>query len=444
MMARDTIAAIATPPGNGGIGIIRLSGPEAITIAQSVTHSQLSAGKILFRQFYDDDKQVIDHGLCLVFRQPHSFSGEDCVELQGHGGAIVLDMLLQRVCELGARLARAGEFSERAFLNGRIDLTQAEAIADLIESGSRAASRAAMRSLQGQFSDRVRLLVDQVIELRAYLEAALDFTDEDIDLLSGSDVTDRLQSLISAVETLLVEAEQGRTLQEGISMSLAGLPNAGKSSLLNALAGYEAAIVTDIEGTTRDVLREFVSLKGIPVRINDTAGLRETSHPVEQEGIRRARQEIDQSDLVLYLVDANKGLNDQDRTNLSSLESYPLLLVYTKMDLYRGDIELPADSPQISVKTGFGMESLIDEITRNRVDFNQQQQTMIARRRHVEALRLALDGLQKALPALQQGQSIELVAEDLRFVQQQLNEITGEFSTEDLLGKIFSSFCIGK
>ena len=218
----DTIAAIATPPGNGGIGIVRISGPDAIRIGEQVTRSTLTAGKILFRQFYDDNDDVIDHGLCLVFRGPHSFSGEDSVELQGHGGAIVLDMLTQRVCELGARLARAGEFSERAFLNGRIDLTQAEAIADLIESGSRAASRAAMRSLQGLFSNRVRALVDQVIELRAYLEAALDFSDEEIDLLGDSDVTDRLQSIISALQSLLDEAEQGRTLQEGISISLAG------------------------------------------------------------------------------------------------------------------------------------------------------------------------------------------------------------------------------
>lgn len=444
MTARDTIAAIATPPGNGGIGIIRVSGPQAIAIAEQITASSLSSGKILFRQFHDGKDEVIDHGLCLVFRGPHSFSGEDSVELQGHGGAIVLDMLLQRVCELGARLARAGEFSERAFLNGRIDLTQAEAIADLIESGSRAASRAAMRSLQGLFSDRVRQLVDQLIELRAYLEAALDFSDEDIDLLGDSDVTDRLQALVSAVEVLLAEAEQGRTLQEGISISLAGLPNAGKSSLLNTLAGYEAAIVTDIEGTTRDVLREQLSLKGIPVRVNDTAGLRETSHPVEQEGIRRARQEMDQSDLVLYLVDASKGITAEDKTNLNSLDHYQVVMVYTKMDLYQGDEALLPNTPQISVNSGAGIESLIDHITRNRIDFNEQQQTMIARRRHVEALRQALDHLQKALPSLQQAEAIELVAEDLRMAQQQLNEITGEFSTEDLLGKIFSSFCIGK
>ena len=444
MTAQDTIAAIATPPGNGGIGIIRLSGPQALSIGEAITHSSLQTGRILFRHFFDDQDNVIDHGLCLVFKGPHSFSGEDSVELQGHGGAIVLDMVLQRACELGARLARAGEFSERAFLNGRIDLTQAEAIADLIESGSRAASRAAMRSLQGQFSDKVRKLVDQLIELRAYLEAAMDFTDEEIDLLSDSDVTGRLQVLLSSVEQLLREAEQGRTLQEGISISLAGLPNAGKSSLLNWLAGYEAAIVTDIEGTTRDVLRENLSLKGIPVRVNDTAGLRETSHPVEQEGIRRARHEIDQSDLVLYLVDSSKGLSKADEANLRDLQEQEVLVVYTKVDLLDGESIFTADGPQISVKSGEGVEALIDQITHNRIDFNQQQETMIARRRHVEALRQSLDYLSNALPALQQVQSVELVAEDLRLAQQTLNEITGEFSTEDLLGKIFSSFCIGK
>ena len=266
----DTIAAIATPPGTGGIGILRLSGPAALSIAETLSQSNLEPGSIQFRRFLDAEGEAIDHGLCLYFKAPHSFSGEDCVEVQAHGGAIVLDMLLERVCLLGARLARAGEFSERAFLNGRIDLTQAEAIADLIESGSRAASKAAMRSLEGRFSQQVNELVSALIELRAYIEAALDFAEEEIDFLSTGDVGERLDKLLERLQALLAQAEQGRTLQEGLSVALAGLPNAGKSSLLNYLAGYEAAIVTEIEGTTRDVLREHISLRGIPIKIVDT------------------------------------------------------------------------------------------------------------------------------------------------------------------------------
>ncbi|MDC1288110.1 tRNA uridine-5-carboxymethylaminomethyl(34) synthesis GTPase MnmE, partial [Gammaproteobacteria bacterium] len=292
MTSPETIAAIATPPGTGGIGIVRLSGTQALAIAEKLSLSTLKPGSIQFRSFADAAGVAIDHGLCLYFKSPHSFSGEDCVEIQAHGGPIVLDMLLERVCALGARLARAGEFSERAFLNGKVDLTQAEAIADLIESGSRAASRAAMRSLEGRFSQQVNELVNAIVELRAYIEAALDFAEEEIDFLANSDVGQRLDAALNDLQTLLLHAEQGRTLQEGLGVALAGLPNAGKSSLLNTLAGYEAAIVTEIEGTTRDVLREHISLRGIPIRINDTAGLRESDNPVEREGIRRAWESI--------------------------------------------------------------------------------------------------------------------------------------------------------
>ncbi|MGD2173285.1 MAG: tRNA uridine-5-carboxymethylaminomethyl(34) synthesis GTPase MnmE, partial [Gammaproteobacteria bacterium] len=327
MSAPETIAAIATPPGTGGIGILRISGPDALAIGEAISASKLEPGLIQFRRFLDADGETIDHGLCLYFRAPHSFSGEDSVELQAHGGAIVLDMLLERLCALGARLARAGEFSERAFLNGRLDLTQAEAIADLIESGSRAASRAAMRSLEGRFSERVNALVDEIIELRAYVEAALDFAEEEIDFLEDSGVDQRLGRCTEHLRELLDQAEQGRSLQEGLTVALAGLPNAGKSSLLNYLAGYEAAIVTDIEGTTRDVLREQLSLKGIPVRISDTAGLRDTDNPVEQEGVRRAWKAIEQADAVLYLVDSTRGLVDADRRIIGDLPTGKLQLV---------------------------------------------------------------------------------------------------------------------
>jgi tRNA modification GTPase len=444
MPEHETIAAIATPPGTGGIGIVRLSGINSLGIAESLVCNQLKPGKIQFRRFLDADGEVIDHGLCLYFRAPHSFSGEDCVEIQAHGGPIVLDMLLERVCELGARLARAGEFSERAFLNGKIDLTQAEAIADLIESGSRAASRAAMRSLEGRFSRQVDELVDDIVNLRAYIEAALDFAEEEIDFLNDGETGRRVDEALLKLRALLEQAEQGRTLQEGLSVSLAGLPNAGKSSLLNYLAGYEAAIVTEIEGTTRDVLREHISLRGIPIRINDTAGLRESENPVEREGIRRAWESIGAADVVIYLVDAAKGVTAEDRRILESLHTANLQLVYSKSDLLAQGEKPDVSGLYISTRTDSAMDELIDRITGHISDYNQDSDTFMARRRHVDALQRALEHLRQAARGFEQTRSGELMAEDLRLAQRHLNEITGEFSSEDLLGKIFSSFCIGK
>ena len=444
MPAHDTIAAIATPPGTGGIGILRLSGPQALTIGEAISGSKLKPGKILFRRFYDADGEVIDHGLCLYFRQPHSFSGEDSVELQAHGGPIVLDMLLQRLCELGARLAHAGEFSERAFLNGKIDLTQAEAIADLIESGSRAATRAAMRSLEGRFSKQVNALVDEIINLRAYIEAALDFAEEEIDFLENSDISQRLNASIQNLRDLLDQAEHGRTLQEGLTVALAGLPNAGKSSLLNYLAGYEAAIVTEIEGTTRDVLREHISLKGIPLKVKDTAGLRESDNPVEQEGIRRAWEAIAGADVVLYLVDAKKGMTATDEQVIEQLPAVNLQKVFSKSDLLAPGQLRQTDGLYISTVSGDGMEALIERITGQISDYNQDNQAFMARRRHVDALLRAQECIQQAADTFVATRSGELMAEDLRGAQQYLNEITGEFTSDDLLGRIFSSFCIGK
>ena len=444
MPSHETIAAIATPPGQGGIGIVRLSGTRALTIAETLSQSSLMPGRIQFRSFLDDAGEAIDHGLCLYFKAPHSFSGEDCVEIQAHGGPIVLDMLLERVCALGARLARAGEFSERAFLNGKVDLTQAEAIADLIESGSRAASRAAMRSLEGRFSQQVNELVDTIVDLRAYIEAALDFAEEEIDFLASSDIAVRINDSLKLMQALLHQAEQGRTLQEGLGVALAGLPNAGKSSLLNYLAGYEAAIVTEIEGTTRDVLREHISLRGIPLRINDTAGLRESDNPVEREGIRRAWESIDQADVVLYLVDASKGIGQADQRIMDKLADARVKLVFSKSDLLDPAHDIDPSALYLSTKTGSGMDSLIDCITGQVVDFNQDNNTFMARRRHVDALQRALQCMQQAAASFERSKSGELVAEDLRAAQHNLNEITGEFSSEDLLGKIFSSFCVGK
>ncbi len=444
MPPHDTIAAIATPPGSGGIGILRVSGPDALVIGEAICGGGIAAGKIQFRRFHDAAGDVIDHGLCLYFKAPHSFSGEDSIELQAHGGPIVLDMLLQRLCELGARLARAGEFSERAFLNGRIDLTQAEAIADLIEAGSRAATRAAMRSLEGRFSDQVKQVVNEVINLRALVEASLDFAEEEIDYLDNDAINQRLETCAGHLQTLLEQAEQGRRLQEGLGVSLAGLPNAGKSSLLNRLAGYEAAIVTEIEGTTRDVLREHISLKGIPLRISDTAGLRESQNPVEKEGVRRARDEIGKADVVIYLVDSTKGLSDADRQNLAGLPADNLQLVFSKADLPSAELTRSADAIYLSTVNGEGMESLIERITGRVIDYNQENQAFMARRRHVDSLRRAREHIRQALLTLTGAHSGELVAEDLRATQDCLNEITGEFTSDDLLGKIFSTFCIGK
>ena len=444
MPPEDTIVAIATPPGTGGIGILRLSGPAALEIGEALTSSKLQPGKIQFRRFLAADGDALDHGLALYFRRPHSYSGEDCVEIHAHGGPIVLDMLLERTCELGARLARAGEFSERAFLNGRLDLTQAEAVADLIESGSRAASRAAMRSLEGRFSTQINRLVGEIIELRAYIEAALDFAEEEIDFLDDRSIGKRIEACAADLRRILEQAEQGRRLHEGLTISLAGLPNAGKSSLLNYLAGYEAAIVTEIEGTTRDVLREHVSLKGIPIHLMDTAGLRDSDNPVEKEGIRRAWEEIDKADRVIFLVDALKGIGTEDRRIIERLPAERTLLVYSKSDLLGADTARQAEALYISTLSGDGIEALIESITGDVTDFNQDHQAFMARRRHVDALLRARDCLHQAMDNLNPTRSGELVAEDLRGAQLSLNEITGEFSSDDLLGRIFSRFCIGK
>ncbi len=444
MPGGDTIAAIATPPGIGGIGIVRISGPQALEIGNTLIADKLQKNHVRFKKFLDATGQTLDHGLCFYCQAPHSFSGEDVVEIQGHGGPILLDMLLERVCELGARLARAGEFSERAFLNGKVDLAQAEAIADLIESGSRAAAKAAMRSLEGLFSKQIHELVEDIINLRAYIEAALDFAEEEIDFLADGSVDDRLKSSLDKLQEIIRQAENGRVLNEGLTITIAGLPNAGKSSLLNYLAGYDAAIVTDIAGTTRDVLREHISLNGIPLRINDTAGLRDSDHPVEKEGVRRAWQEIAAADRVLLLVDASIGMTEADESIARHLESTGYCLIYSKSDLLDGSSDKNPDALYISTLSGEGMEELKKLILGNFSDYNQDNKTIMARRRHVDALIRARDCLLQARQVFGDTRSGELVAEDLRMAQQYLNEITGEFTPDNLLDRIFSSFCIGK
>ncbi len=437
----DTIAAIATPTGVGGIGIIRLSGSDALSIGQDLTRSKLQPGKAQYRQFYDADQKTIDFGIALFFSSPNSFTGEDVVELQGHGGKVLQEILLQRVCDLGARLANPGEYSERAFNNNKMDLTQAEAIADLIESGSQAAARAAMRSLQGGFSRRVHALVKEVITLRTFVEAALDFSEEEIDFLADADLQKKVKKIIKRNQKLLKQAENGQILNEGMTLAIAGLPNAGKSSLLNFLAGYDAAIVTHIAGTTRDVIREHITLKGIPLNVVDTAGLRNSTDPIEQEGIKRAWNEVKRADVVLLLIDATRGLSDEDEKILMTLQRVHVKQLFTKVDLLSKEQKESIKGATISTKTGEGMESLINDITQN---YQYDPSVFIARKRHIEALKNAQLYLKKGKKIVKQGTSAELLAEDLRQAQNYFNQITGEFTTEDLLGEIFSGFCVGK
>jgi tRNA modification GTPase len=398
----------------------------------------------MFSKFLDADGGVIDSGLVIYFPGPASFTGEDVLELQAHGGSVVMDMLLRRVLALGARLANPGEFSQRAFLNNKIDLAQAEAIADLITCGTEQAVRSAQQSMQGVFSEQINELIDQLIELRVYIEAAIDFVDEEIDFLSDGLVANKIQQLHQKVAQIQATAQQGRLLRDGMVVVLAGKPNAGKSSLLNALAGYDAAIVTDIAGTTRDVLRERIQLDGMPLHIIDTAGLRDSDNLVEQEGIRRAHQEIAKADKVLLLLDSA----EIDMAGLGDLPSgVDVIKVFNKIDLSKATSKLVETESGVeiylSVKTGEGMD-LLKQHLKQSVGFSETSDgVFIARRRHIEALKIAEQALINAADQLN-AYAPELVAEELRQAQSGLSEITGEFSSDDLLGEIFSSFCIGK
>ncbi|WP_335342985.1 tRNA uridine-5-carboxymethylaminomethyl(34) synthesis GTPase MnmE [Sedimenticola selenatireducens] len=446
--AQESIAAVATPPGMGGVGVIRISGKLATTVAINLTGSLPEPRLARFARFRDAEGQVLDEGLVLFFPAPHSFTGEDVLELQGHGGPVVLDLLLQRVLACGVRLARPGEFSQRAFLNGKLDLAQAEAIADLIESGTAAAARLAVRSLEGEFSRRIHQLVEQLILLRMYVEAAIDFPEEEIDFLSDGKVAGDLAEIIDAVEAVRKSAQLGRLMRDGMTLVIAGLPNAGKSSLLNSLAGRESAIVTDIPGTTRDLLREQIQIDGMPLHLVDTAGLRESSDAVEKEGIRRARAEIARADRILWIFDDK--LDPQHRAFDSSLlpGSIPVTFIRNKID-QSGTAAAVRETAAgfeiaLSAKTGEGID-LLREHLKQCMGFNSGQEgEFIARRRHLDAIQRASEHLLTGRAALQDQGSGELLAEDLRQAQQALSEITGEFTADDLLGQIFSSFCIGK
>lgn len=445
----DTIAAVATPPGMGGVGIVRVSGPLVAQIAASVLGVLPRPRRAEYHRFVDAKSKTLDEGLALYFPAPRSFTGEDVLELQGHGGPVVLDLLLQRVCGLGARTARPGEFSERAFLNGKLDLAQAEAVADLIEAGSEAGARAALRSLQGEFSARVHAIETRLVELRTYVEAALDFPEEDIDFLADERIAYRLEDLRVQLLEVIAAARQGQLLREGMTVVIAGRPNAGKSSLLNALAGREAAIVTHVPGTTRDVLREYLHLDGMPLHVIDTAGLRHSDDPVEQEGIRRAWSEIERADRLLLVIDDQLGSTDEDEAILARLPPrLPRSVVLNKCDL-SGRASGPvaggeAEAFAISALKGTGLDALRRHLEACMGYRPVGEGDFMARRRHLEALNGSREQIEHALAAFHGGHGGELVAEDLRLAHRRLGEITGEFSSEDLLGAIFSSFCVGK
>ncbi len=445
----DTIVALATPEGRGGVAIVRISGHLTTKIAQALLEKPLQPRYAIYSSFFDSSKQIIDKGIALFFPGPHSFTGEDILELHAHGGPIITNSLIRRIVKLGARLAKPGEFTERAFLNDKIDLVQAEAIADLIEAQSEQAARAAMRSLQGHFSEKINALVNALIRLRTYIEAAIDFTEEEIDFLTDNQVENDLNQINYMLETVQKEALQGSLLREGITAVIAGLPNAGKSSLLNRLSGKEAAIVTDIPGTTRDLLREHILIDGMPLHIIDTAGLRESHDPIEQEGIKRAHAEIARADLILFVIDANNSTKPDLNLFIKNIpEHATVITIHNKIDLLQespsithknGGIEIA-----LSAKSGDGIELLKQQIKSNVGMQTTHEGIFSARRRHIDALLKADHFIKHGLKQLKDHQAAELFAEDLRQAQIVLSEITGIFTSDDLLGKIFSSFCIGK
>ncbi|TWI57677.1 tRNA modification GTPase [Pseudomonas duriflava] len=453
-VSQDTIAAIATAPGRGGVGIVRVSGPAAAAIAQTLCGKTPKPRHAHYGPFTHSDGTVLDEGIALFFPGPHSFTGEDVLELQGHGGPVVLDLLLRQVLALGARPARPGEFSERAFLNDKLDLAQAEAIADLIEASSEQAARNALRSLQGEFSRRVDSLTERLIQLRLYVEAAIDFPEEEIDFLADGHVLTLIDGVCEELFQVEREAGRGALLRDGMTVVIAGRPNAGKSSLLNALAGREAAIVTDIAGTTRDVLREHIQLDGMPLHVIDTAGLRNTDDRVEQIGVQRALAAIEGADRILLVVDATAPeASDPQALWPEFLAQRPadrkVTVIRNKADLIGEDASQTA-TPEgmhiltLSAVTGTGVE-LLREHLKACVGFEQTAESSFsARRRHLDALKSAGHFLKHGRAQLVLSGSGELLAEDLRMAQQALGEITGAFSSDDLLGRIFSSFCIGK
>jgi tRNA modification GTPase len=446
----DTICAVATPAGTGGLGIVRVSGPGVPEIAAALLGAVPEPRYAMLADFRNRKGEIVDSGIALYFPAPRSFTGEHVLELQGHGGTFVLQQVMQCVLELGARAARPGEFSERAFLNDKLDLVQAEAIADLIDSGSDAAARAAQRSLQGLFSRQVHDLQQELTSLRVFVEAAIDFPDEEIDFLAESDINERVKSAERHVAQLLESARQGRLLRDGIVLAIVGRPNAGKSSLLNALSGQDRAIVTEIPGTTRDVLREQIDIEGIPVHVADTAGIRDTTDRVEAEGVRRARQALETADLVLLIRDVTAGAMPEEALSREVPDGIQSIVVANKVDLLpegkqkKMAAEDTLGQVWISAKTGQGIQELRNRIRAAVGASDQVEGSFSARQRHIDALKRSARCLAAGRTAMENLNAGELLAEDLRQAQQSLGEITGEMLPDDLLGEIFSSFCIGK
>lgn len=451
---KDTIVAQATPIGRGGVGILRVSGPLASKVAEAVLGKTLTPRMANYLPFKDSNGETLDQGIALFFKAPNSFTGEDVLELQGHGGQVILDILLKRILEVeGVRIARAGEFSEQAFLNDKLDLAQAEAIADLIDATSEQAARSALKSLQGEFSNKINQLVDSVIYLRTYVEAAIDFPDEEIDFLADGKIEGHLNDIIQQLNGVRQEAKQGAILREGMKVVIAGRPNAGKSSLLNALAGREAAIVTDIAGTTRDVLREHIHIDGMPLHIIDTAGLREANDEVERIGIARAWEEIAQADQVLLMIDSTEQKVDDFKAEWAEFlaklpPNMPVTVIRNKVDLScepEGLEQLENFTLiRLSAQTKVGVDLLREHLKKSMGYQSSTEGGFLARRRHLQALEEAAEHLARGHVQLTQFFAGELLAEELRMVQNALSEITGQFTSDDLLGNIFSSFCIGK
>lgn len=445
----ETIAAVATPPGRGGIGIVRVSGTAVRAMAVALLGRLPPPRHAKYAAFRDAAGAALDRGIALWFPAPHSYTGEDVLELHGHGGPVVLDMLLKRVVELGARLARPGEFSERAFLNGKLDLAQAEAVADLIESSSESAARSALRSLDGKFSQQLHALVERLVELRTFVEAAIDFPEEEIDFLADITLARNVRALIQDLERVRDTAHQGRLLHDGITIVLAGPPNAGKSSLLNRLAQTDAAIVSEIPGTTRDVLRERIAIDGLPLHVLDTAGLRESGDAIEIEGVRRAQAAMTSADRILLVIDDTVADPSAVQRLLAQLPAHPAhTLIRNKIDLSgRPSGEQAGDNGvelALSAKTGAGLEALRAHLKACMGFRAPDAGTFSARRRHLDAIERALTHVVAGSQQLERARAGELLAEELRLAQRALGEITGEFTSEDLLGRIFASFCIGK
>jgi tRNA modification GTPase len=445
----DTIASLATATGKAGVGIIRVSGGLALEIAKKISHINPQPRYAHYLPFYDQNNTIIDYGILLYFPSPNSFTGEDIVEFQGHGGPVILSLLQKEIQNLGARQAKPGEFSERAFINDKIDLSQAEAIADLIDASSQQAARSALKSLSGDFSQKIKNLTELLIQLRIYVEAAIDFPQEEIDFLSDGKIETDTQLILADLNIISKTASQGCILREGMTVAITGQPNVGKSSLLNLLSGEELAIVTDIAGTTRDILKQEINIDGMPLHIIDTAGLRESDCEVEQIGIKKARKTIQNADKILLLIDIEKGIQQYDQDIIDSFkDKNNIAIIYNKIDKINNRPEIKKQTHYteiyLSVKQNNGLE-LLKNYLKDYMGYNDVGEGIFsARRRHLDAIDRAIQSVTQGLQQLQLYQAGELLAEELLIAQNALNEITGEFGSDELLGRIFSGFCIGK